>query len=44
MTESEERTDLLFVGPAVTDVDALLVFLVDDLVVIAPGAREAFRA
>ena len=39
MTEGEERTHLLLVGPTIPHIDTLLVRLVDYLMVVAPRTR-----
>ena len=44
MSEGEKRTDLLLVSPAIANVDALLILLVDNLVVVAPDTREGVQS
>ena len=43
MSEGEKWTDLLLVSPAIANVDALLILLVDNLVVVAPDTREGVQ-
>ena len=43
MSEGEKWTDLLLVSPAIANVDALLILLVDNLIVVAPDTREGVQ-